>query len=444
MRFKISFLFIMIFISMLSLTVVCASDDMSQNMTHQDSLDDEDAVLSDSLYYTDDYWTSESVMMFIDEDNLTQCAEVTYGVGSQSGIVRGASVNFSSTDEFKHMIYATSKGTYDPATGIWDVGDFYGQESIKIFIYNDGHPVSWNDFKKTDLYSAILKDYIALNQTNKLINPNADDRIPYYVDLILNGNISSTISLENDTVVFFRNFTVESRRGIAENTIVEIEKHPIIKLDYYEATKGTYNATSGIWDVGDVYGPENLTLYLSANKTDFLSMLESVMVNRALARTTTTEINTLNNVLPANSSVAPVSKSDEMTRHYQLPHFEDYSSYRDVKTDEDDESEKKSYEEYQRNKHEDSNPTGNGNPLKNQTNSANAPGQNQNGVLAANQTNANGTVSQQNSNATNSTGDLSRRSIDKSIDASDNNIWIVLVVLILCLVGVFAYKKFKS
>ena len=83
---------------MLSLKVVCASDDMSQNMTHQDSLDDEDAVLSDSLYYTDDYWTSESVMMFIDEDNLTQCAEVTYGVGSQSGIVRGASVNFSSTD----------------------------------------------------------------------------------------------------------------------------------------------------------------------------------------------------------------------------------------------------------------------------------------------------------------------------------------------------------
>ena len=227
-------------------------------------------------------------------------------------------------------------------------------------------------------------------------------------------------------------------------------------MQYYEASKGTYNRTAGIWYVGNVSDNETLTVYMTVDKTYLLSIIQTFWDDTSIvARTTSDEVDISNNVLNSmsNNSTVVTKSSDKSYSHQQHYSSYDYSEYRTVNVDDDGETKEMSYSDY---KQADSAPEN--------TNTANTENTN-----AANTGNTN-TVNTKNSNATNrmntngadiqeNAGGFANRSadtndsienftensnIDKTINPSNSNILIIIAVLILCVLGVVVFKKFKS
>ena len=447
MKFKTTILFIILFISILSLTTVNASDDIIQNTTDQISANEEDAILSDVYQIVYDYPTSENTVMLLDDEDNTPFVETTCTVGPTTGIVMNASYSYIPSDGFKAMIYSTSRGTYNPSTGIWDIGDFYGEESLKVFSYNEHYSQSWEDFIKTDYYPIILQEYVELNQTNVLVNPDAVDRMPHFIDLSLtSGDFIGVISPGSEIANCSRTFTVKSEGGVAENTTVEYLLDKNFTFQYYEASKGSYDPTTGIWDVGDVSDSETLTVYTTVDKTYLLSIVGKLWdESNIIARTTSNEIYTGNNFLDPHTNGTIVTKSDDKSyNHQQHYSSSDYSEYRTVNVDDDGKTKEISFSEY---KHGASTPE-NTNP-NNPMNTNGTKNTNPNNPMNTNSTDIQKNASSLSNNSAGDTNDsienFTRTSnTDKSINPSNGNILIILAVLILCVFGIVVFKKFKS
>ncbi|WP_407423239.1 hypothetical protein [Methanobrevibacter sp.] len=452
MKFKTTTLFIILFISVLSLTTVNASDDIIQNTTDQISINDDNAILSDVYPIAYDYPTSESTVMLLDDEGDTPFAETICTVGPTNGIALNASYSYTPSDGFKAMIYSTSRGTYNPSTGIWDIGDFYGEESLKVFSYNEHYSQSWEDFIKTDGYPLILQEYAELNQTNILVNPDAVDRMPHIIDLSLTaGDFIGTIPPGSEIASCHRSFTVKSEGGVAENTTVEYVLDKNFTFQYYEASKGSYDPTTGIWDVGDVSDSETLTVYTTVDMNYLLSIIGKLWDERnIIARTTSNEIYTGNNFLDPRTNSTIVTKSDDKSySHQQHYSYSDYSEYRTVNVvDDDGETKEVSYSEYKHGASAPENTNPSTNPMTTNSTEDTNPSTN---PMTTNSTDIreNASSSANNRADTNDTEDsienFTRTSnIDKSINPSNGNILIILAVLILGVFSIVVFKKFKS
>ena len=158
-------------------------------------------------------------------------------------------------DELKLLDFKPSRGTYDPETGIWTIGDLAPGEKITLLIDTEAlvaGKVVVNASVVSDTYESDLSNN---NDSAEItvVEPEADLAITIEPD-VTNVKVGDKVQ--------YKVTVVNHGPDTAVNTRAVIELPKELKLLGFKPSRGTYDPETGIWTIGDLAPGEEVTLLL--------------------------------------------------------------------------------------------------------------------------------------------------------------------------------------
>ncbi|MCP3870288.1 MAG: DUF11 domain-containing protein, partial [Gammaproteobacteria bacterium] len=197
-------------------------------------------------------------------------------------VATGVEVTDLLPDGYEFVSANPEVGSYDDATGQWDVGTLQVAPAanssrtltVTATVNPDGEYENWaevTDMNEVDTDSNPGTDHQE-NDDNDTVNPNDpvdDDEANAIVaptpliDLSVDKDVNDITPYVGDTVTF--EITV---RNDGPSLATDVELTDLLPTGYtfdgYSATLGTYNEVTGIWEVGDIAADGQETLRLHA------------------------------------------------------------------------------------------------------------------------------------------------------------------------------------
>ena len=155
--------------------------------------------------------------------------------------------------------YTLSRGTYNSTTGIWDIGDINSNETLTLTLI--AKVLSTGNFVNAATKTAeTTYDYDTSNDgqsVNLSVAPAADIQVTQTVSNqtpLFGNNVNFTVTVKNNGP--------DTASGVKITDLLPDG----LKLLSYTVSQGTYNSTTGIWDIGNlnVNGTSVLTLVVQA------------------------------------------------------------------------------------------------------------------------------------------------------------------------------------
>ena len=158
-------------------------------------------------------------------------------------------------------------GAYDSGTGIWDVGDLAVQQTATLTITAK----STNDTPLTNVVEVQTLDQQDPDSTPGNGSASEDDQasvsvVGQQIDLSITKSVDNQRPNVGDLVQFTIELT-NSRVTEATGVTVKDVLPPGLTYQSSIATRGAYNATSGVWNVGRVANGEVVTANITAEVT---------------------------------------------------------------------------------------------------------------------------------------------------------------------------------
>ena len=156
---------------------------------------------------------------------------------------------------------------YDSGTGIWDVGDLAVQQTATLTITAK----STNDTPLTNVVEVQTLDQQDPDSTPGNGSASEDDQasvnvVGQQIDLSITKSVDNQRPNVGDLVQFTIELT-NSRVTEATGVTVKDVLPPGLTYQSSIATRGAYNATSGVWNVGRVANGEVVTANITAEVT---------------------------------------------------------------------------------------------------------------------------------------------------------------------------------
>ncbi|WP_433830070.1 PKD domain-containing protein [Flavobacterium anhuiense] len=180
---------------------------------------------------------------------------------------------------YSFVSFTTSKGTFNPATGIWTIGNLLtaNSETLQIFATVNGT----GDY--TNVAEVSASDVFDPNSTPNNGVPTENDYaavtttpIPQSSDLSLTKTVNNAVPLVGAVVNFE---IIVTNNGPNDNTGIQITD--LLPSGYtfasFTTSKGTYDPTTGLWTIGDLSNSNSETLQIAAtvNATgDYTNVVE--------------------------------------------------------------------------------------------------------------------------------------------------------------------------
>ena len=166
-------------------------------------------------------------------------------------------------------------GSYEPSSGIWDVGELAVQQTATLTITAQ----STNDTPLTNVVQVETLDQLDPDATPGNNVPSEDDQASVNVTgQQIDLSVTKVVDNERPNVGDLVHFTVSLTNSRAtEATGVSVRDSLPAGLTYQShiVSRGSYSGTSGVWNVGQVANGEVLTLDITAEVTD-VGALENV------------------------------------------------------------------------------------------------------------------------------------------------------------------------
>jgi len=160
--------------------------------------------------------------------------------------------------EFVNAVSAT--GSYGNTTGLWAIGDLANGSSTTLSITATVLPLG--DFNNTA--SIIFSNQLDENSDNNAANAEV---FPPYTDLSISKSVDADNPNVGEQISFF---VLLTNNGPSATDATSVEVTDLLPSGYTlvstDVTQGTYNATSGLWTVG------NLPLSTSVSMTIFATV----------------------------------------------------------------------------------------------------------------------------------------------------------------------------
>ena len=246
-----------------------------------------------------------SVNKTVNNENQYNGDEIIYEIVISNNGVDNATNVIVSDNLPNGLIYVSSdasKGSYDATTGLWTVGDLAIGETVKLTI-----TVLVNK-------SGNLTNNVSVNSTEHDLNytDNNDsvviDVIPV-ADLVVDKEANQDVIYVGDEVIFIITITNNGPND-AEN-VIALDKLPEgLEFVFSNASKGTYDFETGIWDIGNLTVGETVTLIITT-----IAQKEGIIVNNVSVNSTTVDLNMTNNfanaTVEANEVIVPSDDSSQ-------------------------------------------------------------------------------------------------------------------------------------
>ena len=246
-----------------------------------------------------------SVNKTVNNENPYNGDEIIYEIVISNNGVDNATNVIVSDNLPNGLIYVSSdasKGSYDATTGLWTVGDLAVGETVKLTI-----TVLVNK-------SGNLTNNVSVNSTEHDLNytDNNDsvviDVIPV-ADLVVDKEANQDVIYVGDEVIFIITITNNGPND-AEN-VIALDKLPEgLEFVSFNASKGTYDFETGIWDIGNLTVGETVTLIITT-----IAQKEGIIVNNVSVNSTTVDLNMTNNfanaTVEANEVIVPSDDSSQ-------------------------------------------------------------------------------------------------------------------------------------
>ena len=246
-----------------------------------------------------------SVNKTVNNENPYNGDEIIYEIVISNNGVDNATNVIVSDNLPNGLIYVSSdasKGSYDATTGLWTVGDLAIGETVKLTI-----TVLVNK-------SGNLTNNVSVNSTEHDLNytDNNDsvviDVIPV-ADLVVDKEANQDVIYVGDEVIFIITITNNGPND-AEN-VIALDKLPEgLEFVFSNASKGTYDFETGIWDIGNLTVGETVTLIITT-----IAQKEGIIVNNVSVNSTTVDLNMTNNfanaTVEANEVIVPSDDSSQ-------------------------------------------------------------------------------------------------------------------------------------
>ena len=144
--------------------------------------------------------------------------------------------------------FNASKGSYDNNSGIWDIGELLPGDFAELDLNVRANPNEENGeiIYETHLESLDGEDVNNLNNYSSAIVNKEESRVDISVDKVKGGDIYS--GYEGYFVISVRNLGPDDATGVVINDVLPDELGYISST----ATSGSYDSTSGNWNVGDL------------------------------------------------------------------------------------------------------------------------------------------------------------------------------------------------
>ncbi|WP_084555779.1 Ig-like domain-containing protein [Alkaliflexus imshenetskii] len=216
----------------------------------------------------------------------------------------GVIVNDLLPSGLKYFNHLTATGSYNAATGIWNIGGLSSGTTATLSISATVEtPGSGINFINTASISGVQYDPGTTNNTSQV------EITPQQSDLSISKTVNIERPLVNNEVVF--TVTASNNGPNTATTVIVADKLPGgFSYIGHNAAKGTYDANSGNWNVGTLNSGEATTLAITAlvkEPSDELSYL-----NVALISADQFDQNTTNN--SAQASAIPQKSNLKLTK----------------------------------------------------------------------------------------------------------------------------------
>lgn len=164
MKVKLSFSLVLLLIVFLSVGMVAASENITENIDIQqtdDILGAEDVSLKENLpeiSANNESSSTADLSVNVEADSKMvfkgDIVVWTLTVQSQGGTAKNTKVQVSLSSNLKYIDSSTDAGSFNPSNGTWDVGDLEGLKSLKI----KTEAIGWGDLSVDAFASANLDD----------------------------------------------------------------------------------------------------------------------------------------------------------------------------------------------------------------------------------------------------------------------------------------------
>ncbi|WP_407421692.1 hypothetical protein [Methanobrevibacter sp.] len=210
-------------------------------------------------------------------------------------------------DELKLLDFKPSRGTYDPETGIWTIGDLAPGEEITFLLDTEAlvaGEVVVNANVVSDTYDRDLSNN---NDSAEItvVEPEADLAITIEPD-VTNVKVGDKVQ--------YKVTVVNKGPDTAVNTRAVIELPEELKLLGFKPSKGTYDPETGIWTIGDLAPGEEVTLLL-----DTEALVSGKIVVKASVESDTYDSDLSNNNASAEITVEEVIVPPEAEPQVDVP-----------------------------------------------------------------------------------------------------------------------------
>ncbi|MCR9296254.1 MAG: DUF11 domain-containing protein, partial [bacterium] len=153
-------------------------------------------------------------------------------------------------------------GTYNPNTGIWNIGNIAVNQTVTLTLV----ATSTNDEPVTNTAEVNTSDQSDPNSTPGNNDPNEDDQDSVVVTgQLIDLELSKTVNDDKPNVGDQITYTLtlsNTRQSQATGVSVRDILPPEVQFRTSNATRGSYNSSTGVWTVGSVGGGETVTLNL--------------------------------------------------------------------------------------------------------------------------------------------------------------------------------------
>ncbi|MDQ6531411.1 gliding motility-associated C-terminal domain-containing protein [Flavobacterium sp. LHD-85] len=162
--------------------------------------------------------------------------------------------------------FTVSTGTYDTATGIWTVGNLVAGDAETLQIVARVNP-SGDYTNKTEVTAANLPDPDSTPNNGITTEDDYSEAttvpVPTSADLSLTKTVNNPTPLVGSQVTFSVQITNSGPQEANGVTVTDLLPSGYTYVSY-SATTGSYDSTTGLWDVGNMPITDSYTLQITA------------------------------------------------------------------------------------------------------------------------------------------------------------------------------------
>ena len=161
-------------------------------------------------------------------------------------------VNDKLPDGLIYTDYVADRGTYDPETGVWTIGDLANGETLTLTIIAKIN-ITGNITNEADTTG---------DQYDPDVDNNEDDvtsEIPHSADLVVDKEVVS-VGNYTDEIVYIITVTNNGPDDATGVNVSDILPEGLI----FTGSNGTYNPNTGVWTIGDLANGESISIRITA------------------------------------------------------------------------------------------------------------------------------------------------------------------------------------